>query len=293
VDTFTGGDGDDTFNAALLTVNDGDTLDGAAGKDTLNMEINANVTDKFKSSNIETVNVTAFGAHTVDMKNITGVETLTTKGSTGLVTLNNVGSATMALGFDGSTTNQITANYTAGVLDGTNDVLNVKLNDAKGVAVATSAGFESAKITATGSSDIDTFTAPGVTTLVMEGSGNVNAKNTLAGISTLTATSMTGALTTGTVQTNGFVNQNITAHADGASLLLGSGADNIGFQNTNATAKASTVKLGAGDDKLLLDAAGVGAVYVFGEAGDDHVRVATSTLTNNDLIDLGAGTDTL
>ena len=169
VDTFTGTDKADLFKAALLTVNDGDTLDGGAGVDTLNAEINATVSDKFKSSNIEKVNVTSFGAQSVDMKNITGVETVTTKGSTGLLTLNNVATSTVGFGFEGSSTNSITANHVAGALAGTNDILNVNLNGAKEVALTVAAGFESAKITTAGSSSIDTLTAPGVATYTVEG----------------------------------------------------------------------------------------------------------------------------
>lgn len=157
---FTGNAGVDTFNASLTTVNEGDELDGGAGVDTLNMEINANVTDKFKSANIENVNITAFGARTVDTKNFTGVETFATTGSTGAITLNNVGSATVGFGFTGAGTNSITANYTAGVLSGANDVLNVSLNNAKAVTMVTPAGFESAKINVTGANDLTAFTGP-------------------------------------------------------------------------------------------------------------------------------------
>ena len=291
VDTFTGTDKNDLFKASLLTVNDGDTLDGGTGTDTLNAEINANVTDKFKTSNIEKVNVTSYGTNSIDMKNMTGVEALTTTGSTNAVTLNNVGSATMAFGFAGSTTNTIVANHTAGVLAGTSDVLTVNLNTAKNATLTVNAGFESAKINVTGANDLGGFTAPGVSTLVLEGTGSLNANDDFTSVGTLTATGMTGALTTGTVDTDGFVDKAITGATAGSSILLGAGNDNIGFSNTGATG-SSTIKLGAGDDKLEINAAGA-AVYVFGEAGDDTISAITNALDSADIIDGGAGNDTL
>lgn len=289
VDTFTGTDKADLFKASLLTVNDGDTLDGGAGVDTLNAEINAAVTDKFKSSNIEKVNVTSFGAQTVDMKNITGVETITTKGSTGALTLNNVATSTVGFGFEGSSTNDIKAIHVAGALAGTNDILNVNLNGAKDVKLDVAAGFESAKITTAGTNDVKTLTAPGVATYTVEGTGSVNFDNTLTNVTTLSATNNSGAITTGTVDATGFAANVITAGANGASVLLGAGNDNIGF--TTTASKSSTIKLGAGDDKLLLTTTGSGT-YVFGEAGNDTIK-AKNGLTVSDLIDGGEGTDTL
>ena len=228
------------------------------------------------------------------MKNITGVETITTKGSTGALTLNNVATSTVGFGFEGSSTNDIAANHVAGALAGTNDILNVNLNGAKDVKLTVAAGFESAKITTAGTNDVTTLTAPGVTTYTVEGTGSVNFKNTLANVTTLSATNNSGAITTGTVDaTTGFVDKAITAGTNGASVLLGAGNDNIGF--TATTAKTSTVKLGAGDDKLLLKAGGAaGATYVFAEAGNDTIKIeGTSALTVSDLIDGGEGTDTL
>ena len=275
-----------------MSVNDNDTLDGGAGTDTLNMEINGAVSDKFVTSNIENVNVTTYGANTIDMKHMTGVKAITTTGSTNTLTLNHVGSGTMALGFSGATTNTIVANYTAGVLAGTSDVLTLNMNDAKAVTVTVDAGFESAKLNVTGANDLSAITASGISTYVLAGTGTLNAKAALTSVSTLDATGMTDALTTGTVNaTTGFVNNAITSATTGATILLGSGADNIGFTNT-ADTTGSTVKLGAGNDKLVLNAAGAN-VAVFAGAGDDAVSVITSALTSGDIIDAGEGTDTV
>ena len=75
-------------------------------------------------------------------------------------------------------------------------------------------------------------------------------------------------------------------------MLAGSGADNIGFQSASGT-KANTIKLGAGDDMVLLNAAGAGAVVVQGEGGDDHIRIGTSAVTTADVLMGGDGDDTV
>uniref|UniRef100_UPI0040470854 tyrosine-type recombinase/integrase n=1 Tax=Limnohabitans sp. TaxID=1907725 RepID=UPI0040470854 len=291
---MTGTANGDTFAGSLTTVGAGDTLDGGDGTDTLNVEINTPITSKFTTTSIENINITSYGAQAVDTKGMTGVEKIATAGSTGAITLNNLGSATTALGFAGASTNNITANYTAGVLSGTGDTLGVELNAAKAVALVTSAGFEGLKITATGANDITTLTVPGVNTITIGGTGSVNVKNQLTGVSTLNAAGMSGALTSGTPSTTtGIVDQSITAASTGATLLLGSGADNIGFANTAAATAGSTIKAGAGNDIVQVNAAGNGAVIVFGEAGDDTIGSVTSVLATVDVLDGGDGNDTV
>ncbi|MGJ0316960.1 hypothetical protein NG754_10570 [Aliarcobacter cryaerophilus] len=223
------------------------------------------------------------------MKNITGVETVTTKNSTGTLTLNNVANSTVGFGFEGNLKNTITANYVAGALDGKNDILNVNLNGAKDVKLTVAPGFESAKITTTGTSDVTTLTASGVSTYIVEGTGNVNFNDNLKNVNTLTATNNSGAITTTVDATTGFATNVIAAGANGASVFLGAGNDNVGF--TATAGKSSAIKLGAGDDKLLLTTAASGT-YVFGEAGNDTIK-ATNGLTATDIIDGGEGTDTL
>lgn len=296
-DVFTGTDKADTFNADLTTVNDGDTLSGGAGVDTLNASLNANVTDKFTTAAIESVNFTAFGDRTVDAKSLAGVETLSTVGSTGAITVNNLSSSAVALGFSGANTNSITANYAAGALSGVADALVVKTSTAAGVAVDVDAGFESVAIQNTGKSDINTFTTPGVTSIKVTGSGSLDFANaSIDGTVTLNAGNFAGSITTGTVSaTTGLVDADIVGSAaEGSLVILGSGDDNIGFTGaTSAATKSDTVKLGSGNDKVVLNAAGTGPVYVFGEAGNDTVSVATSALTASDLIDGGSGSDTV
>ena len=293
-DTFTGTAGNDTFNGALTTVGSLDSLVGGAGTDTANLEVSQDLAATFTTTDVETINFTTYGTRNVDMTKMTGVETFNVKNSTGAVTLNNVNSATMALSFEGSSTNNVAANYKAGTLAGTADKLTVELNTAAAVSVDADAGFESAEITVNGTSDIDAFTAPGVVTTVIKGAGNLDiATGLMTGIETLSASDYTGNLTTGTANaTTGFASGTITGSSAGTVITLGSGTDNIGVVDASAATKSTTVKLGAGDDKILINAAG-NAMYVFGEAGNDSISAATTALDSADVIDGGAGTDTL
>ena len=293
-DTFTGTANNDTYTAALLTLGDTDVLDGGAGTDTLNAEINANVGATANWDNIETMNFTAYGAKSIDMSAMSGVTTLNTVNSTGAITVNNAQTATMAVGFAGTSTNSIDLNHAAGKLSGAADVLTVNLNTASAVSLVVDAGFESATFNVTGTNDVDTFTKNGIATVTLAGSGSVDfANTTLDGISTLSAGTYTGAMTTGTVNaTTGFVGDDIVGATTGTSVILGSGNDNIGFTDaTSATTYSNTVKLGAGNDKLLATTAATGATYIFAEAGDDAVSIGAHDAA--DLIDMGTGTDTL
>ena len=292
-----------TITKALLDFKSGDTLAGTSGSDILNVEINSDLGATTTISGIETVNVTSYGATTLNFTKITDVTKLVTSDSTGAVTLASVADATMVLGFAGTGTNNITAGYKAGALDGAADVVNVDLSGASAVTLVVDAGFEDISInTGSGSgdasamakSDIDTLTVPGVTKMTIAGAGPLDLANAVVnGVTSVNASTMTGSLTTGTADaTTGFVDGAITGAATNATILLGSGSDNIGFTSA-AASKSDSVKLGAGNDMLVLNAAGAGPVVVMGEAGDDHIRVVTTALEVTDVINGGDGTDTV
>ena len=316
VDALTGSKASDTFTADILTVGATDSIIDASGtdNDTLNMTINNTVAATFKTTDVETINVTSLGGNTINMDLMTGVDALNTTGSTGTVTVAAAANAGMALGFAGSSTNNISATYTTDALSGTADKLMVNLSTATGVTAAVNAGFETAEVAVTGTSSLTLLTAPGVTAVTVSGTGALTiADNALANFTAVTVTD-TAAISTGvmaglktfvaTANTGGIVDADLTAATGlasnqmtgdtaGLSFLTGSGADNVAITDA-ATTNSTTVKLGAGADKLLLTKSGSASTYIFGEAGDDTIKIATGTdIDANDLIDGGAGTDTL
>jgi len=138
---------------------------------------------------------------------------------------------------------------------------------------------------------LSTLSAPGAPAVTITGSGTLDATTALSGFTSVTATGYTGDISTGTV-TSGYAGSTITGDStNGTTIVLGSGNDAINF--TSAGTKASTALLGAGNDTLVLNAAGTGVMTVQAGAGDDKIRLLTTALDANDLIDGGDGTDTV
>lgn len=318
VDTLTGSKVNDTFTADVLTLGaDTITDSSTTDSDTLNVMTNSSIANTTTITNVENINITSLGTTTVDMTNISGVKVFTTKDSTGGITVNNADSATMALGFSGATNNTVTVNYDAGTLSGITDNLSMSVSSAKNVTVDVDAGFETASLAISGTANtITSITAPG-TSLTISGDGDatfaadalvgtssVTVTNTAAlkfgaisttDVATFTATANTGGITgsTALVGTNIYSTDDIDGATTGLTMMLGSGNDNLKVTEAAAATKTNTIKLGAGNDILHLTNAGAGATYVFGEAGDDTIKVDSVALETTDLISGGEGTDTL
>ena len=314
---FTGGAGADTFNAAVLTANDNDILAGGAGADVLNLETASNITENFKTSGIETVNLNALGAVTVDAKNLSGMTALNSNDAAAAVTVNNI-AATTVIGVKGSAVNTIDLNYTTGALNGSADKLTVNLNGSSATTVTADAGFESVEVNTTAASTLTTLTASGATALTLSGSATLTTAdnsidsftdytvtntakvtyNDIDTVKTFNASTNTGGIVgkdlnaTATLN-NGTTTDVLTMSSTGSLIQTGSGADNI---NVNTAALLSTnsaiIKLGDGNDILNLSAVGSSGEFVYAEAGDDTIYVG-GLLTSSDLIDGGAGTDTV
>jgi len=288
--SYEGNEGADTFKADLLDFKDGTTIDGKGGVDTLELSMNADITDATTIKNVENINFTGYGDRTIDMTNITGVKQFTTKNSTGKVNLKNVTETTVGFGFEGSNKNDIEADYKAGTLTGNSDKLNVSLNNAKDVELDVDSGFESFTITNKGDSSTKTLTVPGIDTIILKGDGSVNFAHDLD-VKTFNASNFSGVVYTGKDNDNdGLAQNNIEGDDDGTSVLLGSGNDQIGFIDQADAKKSNTIKLGAGNDSLNVTT-DKGYTYIFAEDGDD--TVAIDDVDANDLVDLGAGNDTL
>jgi len=283
----------DTFKADLLTLNDGDKIEDPStdDNDVLKAEINTNITDGVTIKNVENIDVTSYGTHSIDFTNITGVKTFATVDSTGKITLNNVADAGVGFKFSGQNTNDLEVNYKAGTLTGVNDKLNVVFDNAKDVKLDVDAGFESFVITNRGDSKTDTLTVPGVNTLIVKGDGSIDFGDDLNGFKAINAGDFTGVIYTGKDNDNdGFAENAIQGNSEGTTVILGSGADQIGFTDAASAGKANTIKLGDGNDSLALTT-NSGYNYIFGEGGDDKVQI--DDIDTNDLVNLGAGTDTL
>lgn len=264
---FTGGAGDDSFDAglstgSLQTLNSGDNLNGGGGTDELTAVVNGSVTPAGLTA-IETVSITAItNAASVDLTNATGMTSLTNQGSTSALTLSGI-SKTLA----------VTVQDTSAAV-----VQIVSYNDVTGTA-------DSATVTLKNVTGSAGLTVAGVETLTLDSSGS--AANVLA-TGTLTTANATRLNVTGT--------QALNAGTLGATISILDASGNTATAGTGVTAtmaatSAMTVTGGAGNDSLTLGS-GAGADSVTAGAGNDTITF-TANYTTADTVDGGAGTDIL
>ncbi|MDO8334355.1 MAG: hypothetical protein Q7T35_06770 [Nitrosomonas sp.] len=267
-DIFTGGAGNDTFEANI--VNDGagtlvnsleniDIVDGGDGRDTLNATLDAdNIAPVV--SNVEVLNIRAVTNSTVNFGDTTGAEQI----------WNNVSSSVADLTYDAApiaatygirntkSDTIITAfadeagedNLALAVVSAGSDTDNAEVSSGEAATIAT------ISIAATGENfvDVDAFTA--ITGLTVTGDGSITAVVDVTALETVDASGNTGGVTV-----------DLTGAAADLTVTGGSGNDDI--------------TAGAGDDTI--DAG----------AGDDRVAFAAAALDNLDTVAGGDGEDTI
>ncbi|MCE7915507.1 MAG: hypothetical protein DYH15_12735 [Nitrosomonas sp. PRO4] len=272
-DTFTGGAGDDTFTAA--PVNDGagtlqdsldnvDSLDGGAGRDTLNATIQGGGPLSPTLRNIEVVNVRAVANTTTDFANATGVQQIWNNGSSAGTTLT-LTTAPIAATFGIRNTTSTTAIDVTDDVTGDADTLSLSVAGAGDVATPTAAEVTSAdaaaievmNIAAAGDNLIDVATFTGLTSLSVTGSGSLEAD--VSGATVLETVDAAG--------NSGGVTLDLSAVTVDLTVTGGSGNDDI--------------TAGTGDDTIDVG------------AGDDRVAVASAQLDDLDTLTGGDGEDTL
>lgn len=238
------------------TLNAVDQIDGGAGMDTLNVAMHNNFTgftDGFMK-NVEVVNLTNAGskAYSFSTKNMEGVETYNLKGA---VNLKDVASTDAAVNVADLASGAMSVAYAADAVKGTEDALKLGLsnvgtagegNAEKSVSV-TAAGIENLNVTASGSNIVDLSGVKDATALNVAGDGSLKVTKVAAGVKDVDASTATGAL-----------NLNLSAATNVESVKLGSGDDTVIVKNIKVDAALDG---GAGNDEVVLDMNGVtGAV---------------------------------
>lgn len=285
-DVITGTANDDIINgeaaslASARTLNPGDQIDGAGGKDTLNVAMNGNFTGftgDGKLVNVETVNLTNEGAsaRTFTAKGVEGVETYNVTGAVNLAELN---SADIAVNLAGRASGATSIAYAAKVTDGEDDALALGLSNmgtaavkdsagkvatAEAAVTVTAAGIETVNITATGvnvaklgSNDAEALTVAGAGSLKLTGTGT--------GVKTVDASKLAGTL-----------DLNLDDATGVTSVLAGAGDDIIHAGAGDLTVNAE-IKGGEGQDTLSLN--DVGTVQ-YQMAGVETVELNGGTTT--------------
>lgn len=333
MDNFTGGAGNDVFNAAPGASNANtftalDLLDGGTGTDTLNLnEIGAAGAAAYASTtgatvkNIEIVNYTVSSdnvgdAVTADFSGFSGLQSaniviagtdapltlLTTKGN---ATSASVTGATTAAITDGATADTLASVVVAdstGLATITSDALTtLTLNSSTGGAtVVAAAGTRTLTANLNGVT-AGTLTDAEATSLVVNTSGTATSGVTLTTVKA-TGVTLNAAVKTTVADVNLTAAKSITVTGAGAVTLTAT-TDVTALTSINASASTGGI--------TITPALGTGVAFTGGEAkdtikvgattksiamggGDDAVTVATvSALGTGGSIDAGAGTDTL
>jgi Ca2+-binding RTX toxin-like protein len=264
VNNFTGGLGDDSFDASLTaggqqTLNTLDRLAGGEGSDTLNAFISASVTPT-SISGIETINAGANAVATLGLANATGLETVNLAGSTGAFTLTGLSKAVAVAIADSAVAHTISYNDVTGAADSA----TVSLANLTGGNALTLAGVEALTINSIGTANNVALTATSAGYLTVTGSGNFTSSS-LAGAGMSFVRSIDGSAATG-------------------DLTLTTG-NQAGLGSTDLT-----VKGGSGDDALDVSGHTGSNINVDGGAGNDTVTIA---LGADDTVAGGDGVDTL
>lgn len=285
---FTGGDGDDVFNAELQqtgllpiqTLNNSDDLDGGEGRNTLNAQLANLFTVPVGLNNIQVLNLEGNPGFlgilplvtTLDVINANAIDEINFRTPTTGTTVNNLqtGLDTVGIYDDGSPLfggNLFTINHIGDATDGDADVLDVNVRNA---AIGSSLllthagggadqGYEEVNLHSMGplANILTVASTHGPGTLVIDGTADLTLVNT-------------GGLGAGSLD---ILNVSVLDEVD-ATLL--SGDLTATFTGTGDV----TVDSGSGDDALSFFT--TGNVEVHGNAGDDYLLfgngvVATAT----------------
>jgi len=270
---FNGTSSDDFFDGALnssgaITYNTSDSVNGAAGTDTLAVTLNAAGTYQASSvSAIENINATFItAASTLSLTGATGYTNVKATGSTVDAAFSGINSTTVALGATNTTTD-VTYGFLSSALTGSADSVTVTVsgvNQGATDGLEFTAGIETLNIVSSGGVDnvvdeVESLTTDTIKTLVVSGDTGLTVTDALeATVAAVNASGMSGAV--------------------GLTATLGSAA--------NATVVGSS-----GNDGITVSSI-TGTVNVDLGAGNDSVTLATNLATTDTLIG-GDGTDTL
>lgn len=266
--SFTGGAGDDTFQASLAgsagttnTLNALDNLNGGAGTDTLIVDVRTGVTPAGLAG-IEVINANFSGAVTLGLGNATDLTTVVNQGSTENATF--TGLAATATTLQVVDVSSDTTTFTYASTTGSQTVaLEVSAVTGAAAAEIQIDGIETINVTASGSASTYELAADAATTLSFAGSANqtVTLDATTLSVSKYDASTATGSITLTTTD------QTAVATSTDVTVLGGAGNDSL---TVSAESNDMSISGGAGNDTIV------------------HTAVDTA-----DTIDGGDGTDTL
>jgi Ca2+-binding RTX toxin-like protein len=265
-DVFTGGPGNDTFNALVgtgitgsgTTFGSNDILDGGAGTDTLFIQNNSTgVAGPATLSNIENIQANFSAAGSINLLGAQGVLSIESNGSSAAASFTSIGDATNILRVSNTATDT-SFGFTSAAVAGAGDTAKVVLSAVTGGTLSISTGFEAISIDSANSAN--TLTALSV--------AGTPSKITVTGSQALNlgSTALPASVTSFDASGN-------TATGAGVTATLG------------AVTVANTITGGSGNDTFNVSSV-AGAFSVSGGAGNDTIREdflrATDTISGGD-----------
>ena len=294
-DTLIGSASDNVINAPAGTLTVGDTIDGGAGTDTLNVSTTGTV-PAVTIKNIEVLTVLATpNPVTWDLSGVTGLTTINSVNNAagaGLTVSNvaNVVNASMQ-----NTNSGLSITYATAAVSGTSDASTLTLSKVGAGATFTGSGVETLTINSKdGANVLASLTDTGLTKLVITGDQALTIGTDNGTGATPTAT--IGSTTIGTVDASAATGAISISTGNGVGGATGN-TTKVGVTVTAPTASTGTLALTTGTQKDTVTLGAGNATVVLG-AGDDTLTSGTGTNTitpgtGNDTITLSTGTDTI
>jgi hypothetical protein len=276
IDTFTGAAGNDTYTGVVgtgATLNVGDTLSAGAGTDTLRVAFGSNVA---LAASVAGVSLNGFevlslinpGDSAIDASTLTGLTTLRVEDATLLAAktiTSSLGLVNVSLATAAGAPTAGAVTWAANAADTT---LNLTLNGYQGSPAAAAA------LTVTGAA---------ATTLNIASTTAANKVAAFTGPATVTTLNITAATALTNTSTKAVAATKVNVEGAGA-VALGT-TDFAAIVTVDASKATGAVSMTAEANSTLTYKGGSGAdTLVFATAGD---------LTSVDVIDLGAGSNTL
>jgi len=279
VNEFTGGSGNDSFDASTNdSLNDYDVLDGAGGTDTLTFKT-ANLAGGGVSfipqlSNIETIQVTAADA---DGTSSDDIVTVTLSGITGITKLANIASA-----------EDVTFSSVGNIVD----------LELKSAAVTTTLNYTDAALA--GAADSMTITLKGTVAttdlVITDGGVATNSLETINIVSQSVANTLLthnfSGVSPATINVTGDKRLTITDALDATVAVVDASGSTGGLTLTGGPGNGVTTIIGSSAADTVTTIAVAGNANISGGAGNDLVDFE-ATFNGYDIYDGGDGTDTL
>ena len=294
VDNFTGGTGDDVFNAYIntttattgqTTFSGADVLNGAEGTDRLNLTVEgANAAGSIPAATISNIehfyirDINTSGASTYDFGTVTGETQVWNDRSTQAVTFSNLAAGT-TLGIKGD--NSMTHGGTTFTMAAATNAVSIAIDGGtKGGNITRNATGEAAvTITSTGLANtvgtIDLDTAAAIKSVTIDATTNLTASLAAADYAASSTLTLKGA---------GVIN--LSGAALSANITTVNAADSTGGVSVIMGANTATFTGGAGNDTVSAGA------LVFNTTGTLNGGAGTNTLVLQDAAQLTATTAT-